>query len=77
MTTHLDSLDTNLVGVLGAGEATTALVQLVNKNVAPQEKHSKHQLLIFEHRDPNQTRAVCVATQELDPAHRERCYSDY
>ena len=30
MTTHLDSLDTNLVGVLGAGEATTALVQLVD-----------------------------------------------
>ena len=58
MTTHLDSLDTNLVGVLGAGEATTALVQLVD-------------------RDPNQTRAVCVATQELDHAHRERCYSDY
>ena len=58
MTTHLDSLDTNLVGVLGAGEATTALVQLVD-------------------RDPNQTRAVCLATQELDPAHRERCYSEH
>ena len=53
MTTHLDSLDTNLVGVLGAGEATTALVQLVD-------------------RDPNQTRAVCVATHKSWTLHTER-----
>ena len=35
--THLDSLDTSLVGVIGAGEAATGLVQLVDKNVAPGE----------------------------------------
>ena len=37
MPTHLDSLDTSLVGVVGAGEAATGLVQLVDKNVAPGE----------------------------------------
>ena len=35
--THLGSLDTSLVGVVGAGEAATGLVQLVDKNVAPGE----------------------------------------
>ena len=35
--THLDSLDTSLVGVVSAGEAATGLVQLVDKNVAPGE----------------------------------------